>query len=77
MVSARFNDVFVWKHTSKPLWLILGRQSSNENARLHASLAVDNPASQRAVELIEQPDGLILARVRSSPEPIGFEWRWG
>src|SRR5439155_13014771 len=58
--------------TAQTLWLILGKKPKSEIAPVNVALAVSAPGIPQAVELVEQPDGLFLAHVYPSREPIEF-----
>ena len=57
---------------AQPLWLILGRTSSNQVVNVVLSL----PSAKRTVELIEE-NGLFVAHIFPSQKPVEFSVRIG
>src|SRR2546426_5204327 len=57
----------------QPLWLILGRRASGAVENLKIAIASSDPDGTPAAKCIEQPDGLLVVRVRRSDKPIEFQ----
>jgi hypothetical protein len=72
-----FQRRFRLERAPQTLWLVLGRSPSNDASQFSASLQLDRVASDHAVNLSKQPNGLWVVQIPPSQEPIDFRVAMG
>src|SRR5439155_9525896 len=61
----------------QPLWLMLGRKSSNDAQSFKMALTADQVTGNAVAERVEQADGLLAVRVHPSKKPVEFTVAFG
>ncbi len=63
---------FRLEKTPRPLWLILGRRPPGKGDRFKIDFTASRTGEKPSASLVEEPDGLLVARIEPSEQPVWF-----